>query len=426
MAVFNKNGNWWIDFRDQYGRRHRQKVGKSKKMADKAHAKKVAAVAEKRFLDVKTNTATTFAQLAKDYRNHIKHRSYYAKDNHRLLQLEKQFGGKLLVEITTLDVERYKQQVTPRGKIAWNRLRSMLHHMFAMGKKWGLCDHNPVTAVERYKESSGKTRFLSPTDELPRFVDAAARPDVSPDAYPMLATAVFTGLRRSELFRLRWNEVDFVTNSIHVNRLAKSRRSREVPMAKIVREALLSQQKKTGALPYVFCTQAGKPFKDRRETLAVVLEHAGITEPFTWHDMRHSFASYLAMAGVDLLRIRDLLGHSDVKMTLRYAHLSPSYVRDGIQRLEAFTPSALPRLPAPTADQENPPSPPDQSIETVDDAHLMPAPEVNSGPSSPAPDQSGEPAHAPQPAPALAAPLAPLTPPQRTGEGQRILRCNWI
>jgi site-specific recombinase XerD len=346
VGVFNKNEAWWIDFRDQYGRRHRVKVGPSKKLAEKAYAKKVTEVAEKRFLNVKSDTKISFRELVTEYRSYIAHRTYYPKDNHRLQQLEKEFGSRLLVEITSRDVERYKQRVTPRGKIAWNRLRSMLHHMFAMGIKWGLCEHNPVSKVERFKESHGKTRFLSPADELPRFLEAAQSPDLLPDAYPLLITAIFTGLRRSEQFRLRWAEVDFTSNTIHVNRLAKSRRSREVPMADVVREALLLQRRSTGHLPYVFCTQSGKPFKDRRETLASVLQRAKITDSFTWHDMRHCFASFLAMSGVDLLRIKELLGHSDLKMTLRYAHLSPSFVKDSVQRLDSFSRHALPSATA--------------------------------------------------------------------------------
>ena len=123
-------------------------------------------------------------------------------------------------------------------------------------------------------------------------------------------------------------------------------------MAGLVREALLKQRKRTGHLRYVFCTQSGKPFRDRRETPSTVLERAGITEAFTWHDMRHCFASYLAMSGVDLLRIKELLGHSDIKMTLRYAHLSPSFLHDSVRSLDAFIPAPALGLPAAPARQD--------------------------------------------------------------------------
>jgi integrase len=387
MGVFTRKGSWWIDFRDQHGRRHRKKVGNSKKFAEKVLAKAIAEVAEHRFLDIRPDVKTTFEELATEYRKHIQHRAHFRKDDNRLKQLEKQFKGKLLVEITTLEVDRYRQKVTPRGKIAWNRLRSMLHHMFEMGKRWGMCEHNPVSAVERYKESAGKTRFLSPKDELLRFIAAASQPDLPSDTYALLVTAIFTGLRKSELFRLKWTEVDFTTSTIHVNRLAKSRRSREVPMAAPVREALLDQQSRTGKLPYVFCTSAGKPFKDRRETLENVLARAGITD-FTWHDLRHCFASYLAMAGVDLIRIKELLGHSDVKMTLRYAHLSPSFVRESVQRLDRLL---LPATP-----------PEDPQPKTTTSPATIPEPEAASPSASPAIEQ-------------------PVT----TAEGQRDLGFAW-
>jgi site-specific recombinase XerD len=87
--------------------------------------------------------------------------------------------------------------------------------------------------------------------------------------------------------------------------------------------------------PYVFCSENGKPYGSLRKSFETALKKAEIKE-FCFHDLRHPFASHLVMSGVDLMTVKELLGHKTIKMTLRYAHLSPSHERNAIESLEYF------------------------------------------------------------------------------------------
>ena len=135
---------------------------------------------------------------------------------------------------------------------------------------------------------------------------------------------MMTGLRRGELFKLTWSDVDFRSGQLTVRAsTAKAGKTRHVPMNPEVIETLKAW-KKDGASDkdFVFVTPQGQPIIDPKKAFNALVQTARISN-FTWHDLRHDFASKLAMRGVDLLTIKELLGHSSVQMTEVYAHLQP-------------------------------------------------------------------------------------------------------
>jgi integrase len=154
---------------------------------------------------------------------------------------------------------------------------------------------------------------------------------------PLVLTAINTGLRRGELFSLRWSDVDFVGHMLTVRAAAaKSGDSRRVPLNAEVQEVLEAWRKQGDAKNEDLVFPGAERAKLTRldKSWATVCKLAELTD-FRFHDCRHHFASRLVQLGTDLNMIRALLGHSDLKMTLRYSHLAPDNLHTAVARLGA-------------------------------------------------------------------------------------------
>ncbi|MGY3264583.1 tyrosine-type recombinase/integrase [Lysobacter sp. HA35] len=232
-------------------------------------------------------------------------------------------------------------------------LRSALSKAVA----WGVADRNPLMDL-RVKASNSRrvVRFLSPSEEsrLRRALitrdhqiatarESANRwrrargktllPGITPGAFgdhltPLVLLAMNTGLRRGELLSLRWSDVEFDARVLTVRpECAKSGRQRFVPLndeATTVLKKWRSQSIADDARLFGISEFKG--------SWANLLDAAGITS-LRFHDLRHHFASKLVMAGVDLNSVRELLGHADLTMTLRYAHLAPEHLAAAVAKL---------------------------------------------------------------------------------------------
>jgi integrase len=150
---------------------------------------------------------------------------------------------------------------------------------------------------------------------------------------PMVLLAMNTGLRRGELFHLQWTDVDLSRNYLTVRGGAtKSGDTRHVPLHEETAQALQRWHRTARGSTYVFPGKDGGRLTSIRSAWCRLLREANISD-FRWHDLRHHFASQLVMASVDLNTVRELLGHSDIAMTLRYAHLSPDHKAEAVGRL---------------------------------------------------------------------------------------------
>ena len=151
---------------------------------------------------------------------------------------------------------------------------------------------------------------------------------------PMILLALNTGLRRGELFNLAWKDLNLDRAMLTVRgEGAKSGQTRHVPLNEEALEALkVWRGNALGSNELVFPGKNGGRLANVNTAFRRVLNDTGINA-FRWHDLRHTFASKLVMAGVDLNTVRELLGHADIKMTLRYAHLSPHVKAAAVQKL---------------------------------------------------------------------------------------------
>jgi integrase len=220
---------------------------------------------------------------------------------------------------------------------------------------------SPVSADHFYPEDNSRTRYLSDDEE------ARLRQELSDDAWCKVQVAMLTRLDLAIQFGLRWAEdVNFEACTVRGWRRKGRRRERApyyVPMSDdlaAVLRALPSRLKSPWVFPNMMGTgpEDGKHFVGRVFTPA--LRKAKIHD-FRWKDLRHTFASRLRKAGVDIQDIRDLLGHTSTRMTERYAHLAPGKLHGVIQRLnrsDEVAPGVAPASAEPrravTAGAENP------------------------------------------------------------------------
>ena len=209
-----------------------------------------------------------------------------------------------------------------------NRHLALLKVTFnrAMKAEPAKAERNPVRGVKLLKENNARVRVLTDTEEE-RFLATL------PLHYrPLVIVALHTGMRRGELANLRWQDVDFHTRTLVV-RQSKSGEGRRVPMNRVVvatLRALRRERQAFGGLDVHVTGRAIPPQFGRAWGKAV--KAAEITD-FRFHDLRHTAASRLVMAGVDLYTVKEILGHKTLVMTQRYSHLSPDHQRPAVERL---------------------------------------------------------------------------------------------
>lgn len=214
----------------------------------------------------------------------------------------------------------------------------VLGSMFTTAVKWGYAEHNPVRAVTAPKARPAPTAWLTP-EQTTAFLAAADQTEPRWGAF--LRVLVRTGLRLGELTALRWGDVDLERRQVHVWRSVtegaegtpKSGRARHVALTTDACEAFLRQPRSAGGI--VFPSEGGGHVRPSVIWRAVQRVTAAADLPdIRVHDLRHTFASQLVAKGVPLAAVQVLLGHSDIRMTLRYAHLAPSDVASWVSVLE--------------------------------------------------------------------------------------------
>jgi integrase len=328
MGVFKKQGVYWIDYYLS-GRRKRERIGPDKKLAATVLQKRKVAIAEGKYLDKRHVPRCTFSELADLYLEWAKvNHEGYVGTRSRVEHFRREFGTSQLSEVTALTVDDYvSRRAQLRKPATVNRDLVVLRHMFRKAIEWGKAVENPVAHQKPLRAQNRRLRYLS-HEEMPRLLSATD--DI---LRPIIVVALHTGLRRGELFSLTWQDVDFRLGIIRVLHTKNGER-REIPMSDTLRTTLQAIPRRLTS-DHVFPGKTGQGLVDIRKRFHHALQEAGIAG-FVFHDLRHTFASYLVMAGVDLMTVKEFLGHKDLKMTLRYAHLAPDYKRAAISRLDTY------------------------------------------------------------------------------------------
>jgi integrase len=340
LAVRKPKGRdyWMVDLYDHAGKRIRIKVGRSKKLAETVEAELKLKIAKKEFLGIDDSKKVLFKDFANEYREWaaINHRkNTFAKDQRVTDMLLPIWGNTLVQNINPQMIEQFKamrnQSIKPRSV---NRELCVVYTMFKKAVDWGHLAESPSKKVPMFKVSGGSLRFLR-REEADRLLEACRRSECR-EIYGIVATALHTGMRHQEILHLKWDSVDFKRGVIKVESTdenpTKNYESREIPMSDFVRKVLSKEPRHLG-VPYVFPNPDGKKRCYVDHLFQKIRKRAEV-EPCRFHDLRHTFASWLVMSGVDLPSVQRLLGHKNIQNTMIYAHLAPEHLKRAVATLD--------------------------------------------------------------------------------------------
>ena len=207
------------------------------------------------------------------------------------------------------------------------RLEALISTMLNRAVRSGDLEKNPISEVKKFRENNRRTRFLS-RDEIRRLLAAAS------DLFrPILIMALHTGMRRGEIMKIEWRDVDLRNRILRV-RESKSGKQRTIPIDETLHATLRglpSRSKKGLVFP---SPVTGNPWTDFRRQFRKALKKAKIKD-LRFHDLRHTFASHLVRARVDIRTVQELLGHADLTMTMKYSHLAPDQNQQAIEILDS-------------------------------------------------------------------------------------------
>ena len=335
---------WWIRYTNEQGKRVTSKVG-TFAAAIHVYEQRTAAIRLGVLLPHSPRRGVKFSELVTDA-------SKFAEKHHRASKDFKQranlaveaFGDRAAESITTRELQDWIDEMAEERE--WtggtrNRFKSTLSTVFREGMRAGKINVNPARLIRRSKESLGRVRFLSYDEEAKlRKAIAATLPgrikDEGESAFAQLDIALHTGMRKSEQFSATWNQVDLEKGFIYLS-MTKNGTDRFVTLnsaAVSVLKRLKERHKKLRLPPdsTLFHSKRDGLIKNPRKWFATALEQAEIQD-VTWHTLRHTFASRLVMAGVDLKTVQELMGHKTIAMTARYAHLAPTHKLRALETL---------------------------------------------------------------------------------------------
>lgn len=339
MSIYKRGDKWYIYVTYPDGRRFRKSIG-TKKEAEKIEQKLRSEILNDKW-EIKEKKEILFSELVDKYLKYAKAskaESSYRSDICRIRgHLLPYFGKTPLKSITSQMIDEFKIMRVQQGAAhkTINHDLVNLSHMLKMAIRWGYLDHNPASNVVKLKVPKNPPKFLS-QDEIKKLIEAAKHSHI----YPLIITALHTGMRKSELLNLKWTDVDFQQCIIKVQSKAdwhtKNYKHRIIQMTPILQQTLkehkLHQDENGVDCEYVFTYEGERILQDVRRSFRTILKLAGLKD-VTLHTLRHTFASQLAMAGVPLMDIQVLMGHQSFETTLQYAHLSEEHVKQQVLKL---------------------------------------------------------------------------------------------
>jgi integrase len=340
---------WWIRYVDAQGRYRREKAG-TWGNADKLLTKrKNEALQGRKLPETLRQRVVPFAEIADDALAYSrKHKRGYHDDESRMKRLKEWFGSREAESLAGPEMENRLSDVAASERwpsSTYNHYRSLLMLVYREARRVGKVSVNPARDIRHRKENNSRVRFLSrgrkgEDNEYERLFNVIRA------KYPgHLAEFIFalnTGLRLSSQYGATYGMIDWVRNVLDIPR-TKNDEPAHIPLNSDVLAALRSLPSWEEGKGPIFRNQRHpeKPVLSNDHWFKPSLKAARISD-FKWHDIRHSFASWLVQDGVPLERVSKLLGHKSLTMTMRYAHLAPHQLHEDVALLTRNSTSVAP------------------------------------------------------------------------------------
>jgi len=338
MPTYKRGNRWWIKYKHE-GRTYRESVGRTKRLAEQALAVRRAEIAQGKFNIQAVKRSPTLDEFAKEYLAWatVNLRSAHTYHASRLKPLCRTFGSLRLNAITPALIERYKQErardlrpdPTRRGRrmpgpddrppqpiqpATVNRELAVLSAVLSKAVEWGKLAVHPMRGGKVKKLPGERTCERVLTDEEETHLLKASAPEIR-DA---IILALETGMRLGEVCSLTPATVDLARGELYLPK-PKNAKPRRLPLTPAARAVL--HLRTTGRAPTdrLFPAPEGKRCYRLKTAWQRAVARAGL-DGLRFHDLRHTFATRLITGGADLITVMTLLGHSDLRMTSRYAH----------------------------------------------------------------------------------------------------------
>ena len=329
MGVYQRKDSqyWWIDYLCG-GRRIRESSGtKNRREALRLLEARRTDVRRGKFDVASLRTPPLFGEFAgNDYLDYAKaNKRSWDRDRQMIDHLSRFFEGQRLDQIEPHDVERYKMFRLKEGAkpATVNREVALLKHIFNCAIDWKKVAANPVRKVRFLKVPDCPKRILSPSEEE-RLIAAAPQ-----NLKPIIMLGLNTGMRRGEILNLKWQDVKLAKRVISVVQ-AKTGKVKYIPLNETALKILLNLDRRG---EYIFRNRDGSPYDSLYRGFQGAVKRAGIAR-CSFKDLRDTFATRLVEKGVDLVTVKELLGHSNIQTTMIYAHPSPEHKKKAVGVLD--------------------------------------------------------------------------------------------
>jgi integrase len=355
MGLYRRGKVWWMNFSYQG-----QQVRASTGQIDRRAAELILGDTRRQLRDgayrvTLEEQTRTFGELMERFlREHVTRKASQRSYIGYTKRLRGFFGdGTPLASISPRLIVEYKNQLfaDELAPASVNRHLATLKKAFNLAvREWEWCQRNPVLSVSMERESNGRDRWLT-VEEEHRLLTACG-----PWLRDLVQFALGTGMRMGEILSLSWRGVDFTRRTVMLFH-SKNGERRTIPLNHTILSLMKAKKEEThfikqptgNVIPLngenpgdlVFRSKAGTPIESGhlRRSFRLALKKAGI-EDFHFHDLRHTFATRLVQAGIELYKVQRLLGHKSPMMTQRYAHHYPESLRDGVEVLDRIKPTS--------------------------------------------------------------------------------------